>query len=240
MKVLITKDNKKFLYKEQDLHTKWGYVTKDQVDKANPGDKIFTNMGKELYVFEAGFSDLFSRIKRGSQVMLPKDISTIVGMCGINKKSRVLDAGSGSGATACLIGSIAKQVYSYELRTDHAKVAKSNVHYLGLKNVTIKNRDICEGIDERKLDVIIFDMPEPWWPVKQAHKALKPGGFLVNYSPNLTQTKKFVEELQEDFIYLKTTEIIEREWEVEDLKLRPKHRMLGHTGFLSLARKVNK
>ncbi len=239
MKILITKENKKFLYKEKDLHTKWGYVTKDQIENAKEGDKVTTNMGKELYVFHANFSDLLSRIKRGSQVMLPKDISTIVGVCGINKKSRVLDAGTGSGATACFIASLAKQVYSYELRTDHARVASSNVNYLGLKNVKIKNKDINEGIDERKLDVVIFDMPEPWWPVKKAHKALKPGGFLVNYSPNLTQTKKFVEELGNDFIYLKTTEIIEREWEVSDLKLRPQHRMLGHTGFLSFARKVN-
>lgn len=239
MKFLLTKDNQKFLYKGQDIHTKWGYVRKADIEKANPGDMLRTNKGKELYIMDANFLDLFSRIKRGAQIMLPKDISSIIGVCGINRQSRVLDSGTGSGGTACFLAAIAKNVYSYEIREDHAKLAQGNVDFLGLKNVKIRNKDVAEGIIEKNLDVVILDLAEPWRAIEVSHKALKTGGFIVNYSPNLTQTKRFVEEIKKHFVYIKTIETIEREWDVEELKLRPKYRMLGHTGFLSFARKIN-
>ncbi|MFW6014613.1 MAG: tRNA (adenine-N1)-methyltransferase [Candidatus Nanoarchaeia archaeon] len=238
MKILITKDNQKFFFKGSDIHTKWGYVSKETIQSAKQGEKLLTNKGKELYVIEASFSDLYSKIKRGAQIMLPKDISAIVGVCGINKNSRILDAGSGSGGTACFLGAIAKNVYSYEIREDHAKIAQHNVDYLQLKNVKIKNKDITKKIVEKNLDVIILDMAEPWPAIDNCYKALKPGGFLVNYSPNLTQAKEFVNKLKDNFLYIKTIELIEREWEIEERKLRPKYRMLGHTGFLSFARKI--
>ncbi|MGM5482266.1 MAG: tRNA (adenine-N1)-methyltransferase [Nanobdellota archaeon] len=238
MKVLVTDENKRFFYKEKDLHTKWGYIRKEEIEKANPGEKLLTNKGKELYVFEADFTDIFSKIKRGAQVMLPKDIASIIVNCGINKNSRVADAGTGSGGFSCMMATIAKQVYSYEIREDHANIARTNIENADLKNIKIKVKDVCQGIDEKNLDLVSLDLARPWEAIDAAHKSLKPGGFIVNYSPNLTQTKRFVSEIQDKFLYLKTCETIEREWEVEELKLRPKYRMLGHTGFLTFAKKI--
>ncbi|MFW6014230.1 MAG: tRNA (adenine-N1)-methyltransferase [Candidatus Nanoarchaeia archaeon] len=240
MKLLITDENKIFPYKGNDIHTKWGCIRKEEIQKAPPGSVLKTNKDKELYVIDATFRDLYSKIKQQAQVMLPKDISAIIGNCGITKKSRVLDSGTGSGGTSCFLASVAKHVYSYELRKDHAYIAKKNLEMLGLNNVTIKQKDVTCKIDEKKLHVVILDLPEPWLAIEQAKKALAPGGWIVSYSPNLTQVKRFVSQVTEDkkLLYTKTIELIEREWEVEERKLRPKYRMLGHTGFLTFTRKI--
>ncbi len=240
MKVLLTDENKIFPYKGKDVHTKWGYVKKDDIEASKVGSVLKTSKGKELFLIEAGFKDYYSKLKRQAQIMLPKDIAAIVANCGVTKKSRVLDAGSGSGGTACMLASIAKNVYSYEKRQDHASVARENAEMLGLTNLKIKEKDIYEGIDEKKLDLVILDVPEPWLAIESAFKALVPGGWVVNYSPNLTQVKKFVQDIEahDNFLYVKTIELIEREWEVQEKKLRPNYRMLGHTGFLTFARRV--
>lgn len=239
MKIVTTEDNQSFIFKNQDLHTKWGFIRKEEIEKAKSGDALETNKGKKMIVLEAEFIDLYKKIKRGAQIMLPKDISTIIGECGINKNSRVLDCGAGSGGNSCFIASIAKKVYSYEIRADHTKIAQRNADFLGLKNITIKNQDIVEGIKEKDLDVVILDMPEPWTAIDVAKKALKPGGFVVSYSPQITQVSRFVEGINETegMSYQKTLEIIEREWEVDSKKLRPKFKMLGHTAFLTFSRK---
>lgn len=239
MKIVTTKDNQSFIFKNQDLHTRWGFIRKEKIEEAKSGTILETNKGKKMIVYDAQFIDLYKKIKRGAQIMLPKDITTIIGECGINKNSRVLDCGAGSGGNACFLASIAKKVYSYEIREDHTKIAQFNADYLGLKNITIKNQDIVNGIKEKELDVIILDMPEPWTAIEVAKKALKSGGFIVSYSPQITQVSRFVEAVKksEGLNYQKTLEIIEREWEVDENKLRPKFKMLGHTAFLTFSRK---
>ena len=153
-----------------------------------------------------------------------------------------MDAGSGSGALACFIASVAKEVVTYEIREDFIEIVKSNVEFLKLKNIKIKNKDIYEGVEDRDIDVIVLDLPEPWQALESCSKALKPGGFLVSYSPSVPQVADFVNALRknENFVYLKTSEITEREWEVEERKVRPKSKGIGHSGFLSFARKVTK
>ena len=87
---------------------------------------------------------------------------------------------------------------------------------------------------------MILDLPEPWKAIDNCSKAIKPGGFLVSYSPSVPQVADFVNAIRknESFVYLKTAEITEREWEVEERKVRPKSTSIGHSGFLSFARKV--
>ena len=48
----------------------------------------------------------------------------------------------------------------------------------------------------------------------------------------------FVNTLDESFAYLKTSEIIEREWEVKERKVRPRSQAIGHSGFITFARKL--
>ena len=241
-KVLITRQGRKFYAKDlsQDLHTQYGFIKKDDLKKARDGDLLKSNTNKEFLVFNPSFIDLYRKIKRNAQIIPLKDIGLIIAETGINKESRVLDAGSGSGALACFLAAIAKDVTTYEIREDFIEIVKSNIEFLNLKNIKIKNKDIYKEIDDKNIDVLILDLPEPWNAIENCAKALNPGGFLVSYSPSVPQVADFVNALRknEHFVYIKSIEITEREWEVEERKVRPKSKGIGHSGFLSFARKV--
>ncbi|MBI2655220.1 methyltransferase domain-containing protein [Candidatus Woesearchaeota archaeon] len=243
-KVLITRHGRKFYAKdlESDLHTQYGFVKKEDIEKSKEGDLIKSNTEKEFFIFSPSFIDLYRKIKRDAQIIPLKDIGFIIAETGINKESRILDAGSGSGALACFLASIAKEVVTYEIREDFIEVVKSNIGFLNLKNIKIKNKNIYEETDDKNIDVAILDVPEPWKAIENCSKALNPGGFLVSYSPSVPQVADFVNNLRknESFVYLKTCEITEREWEVEERKVRPKSASIGHSGFMSFARKVTK
>ena len=239
-KVLMNKPGKRFLVKDtnKDMHTQFGYFKKEDL-KAKNG-RIKTNTGKEFTIFDAYFIDLHKKIKRGAQIIPLKDIGLIVSETGVNKKSKIVDAGAGSGALACFLANIAKKVVTYEIREDFIKIVESNIKFLSLKNIKIKNKNIYEGIDEKNVDLVVLDLPEPWKALESADKSLKAGGFLVSYSPTVPQVMDFVDAIRknDNFAYLKTSEIIEREWEVEERKVRPRSQAIGHSGFLSFARKI--
>jgi len=243
-KVLITKQGRKFYAKnlDEDLHTQYGFIKSEDLKKAKGGDLLKSNTEKEFRVFNPSFIDLYRRIKRDAQIIPLKDIGFIIAETGINKESKVLDAGSGSGALACFLASIAKEVITYEIREDFIGIVKSNIGFLQLNNIRIKKKNIYEEADDKDVDVVILDVPEPWKALENCSKALKPGGFLASYSPSIPQVADFVNALRqnENFVYLKTAEITEREWEVEERKVRPKSKGLGHSGFLSFARKVTR
>ena len=239
-KILITKEGKKFFIKniDEDFHTQFGYIRSEDMKKSKPGDALRTNLGTELMILNPDFIDLYNKITRGPQVVTPKDIGIIITETGIGKNSVVLDAGGGSGALSFFLAHICKKVTTYELREDFVQILEKNKELLGLKNITIKNKNIYEGITEKKIDVITFDLPEPWRALPHAEKALRPGGFLVSYSPNITQIAQFVQAAKKSsIVVLKIKEIIERKWEVDERKLRPFNRMLGHTGFIVFCRK---
>ena len=238
----MNKIGRKFLVNDndKDLHTQFGYFKKEDLKKAKSGIKVVSNTGKEFTVFDSSFIDLYKRIKRGAQIIPLKDIGLILSETAINNKSVVVDAGSGSGALACFLANIAKEVISYEIREDFVKIVEHNIGYLGLKNVKVRNKNIYDGIDEKNVDLVVLDLPEPWKAAESAKNALKVGGFLISYSPSIPQTMDFVNTIRkyEDFVYLKTSEIIEREWEIDERKVRPRSQAIGHSGFISFARKI--
>lgn len=240
-KILITRDNETFLYNNGDVHTKYGFISKKEIENASEGQVLKTNKGKSMAVLEPQFIDIYKKLKRSAQIMLPKDITAIIGATGINKRSKVLDAGSGSGGNACFIAAIAKKVYTYDNRKDHLDVVRKNIAMLGLKNISVKEKDVYEKVDEKGIDVAIIDLAEPWRAADNVYKALKPGGFMAAYSPQISQVARLVEHIENSkkFIHIKTIEIIEREWEVSPGKLRPKFQMLGHTAFICITRKIH-
>lgn len=241
-KILITRQGKKFYAKslDEDLHTQYGFIKKEDLKKAKDGNLLKSNTNKEFFVFKPHFIDLYRKIKRDAQIIPLKDIGLIIAETGINKESRVLDAGSGSGALACFLAALVKEVITYDIREDFIEIVRSNIKFLGLKNIKIKNSNIYEEIDDKNFDVVTLDVPEPWNSLENCSKALKIGGFLVSYSPSIPQVADFVNAVRknENFIYLKTVEVIEREWEVEERRVRPKSKGLGHSGFLSFVRRV--
>jgi tRNA (adenine57-N1/adenine58-N1)-methyltransferase len=197
-------------------------------------------MNKEFVVFSSDFSDDFRKIKRLPQIIPLKDIGVIISETGIGKQSRVLDSGTGSGAVACFLGHLVKEVVSYDIKKEHVDIAKKNVKMLKLKNVKIKNKNIYKDVDEKDMDLFVLDVPEPWNAIRSAEKGLRVGGYLVSYSPTIPQVMDFVNTISgnKQFIIIKTIEIIERKWDVYQRKVRPKSSGIGHSGFLTFIRKI--
>lgn len=240
-KILMCRSGKTFYLKDisKDFHCQFGFVSKKDLKKKD-GSIVKTNTNKELILFSPSFIDSYKRIKRGAQIITRKDIGIIITETGTNKNSKVVDAGAGSGALACFLASICKEVTTYELREDFIKIVEKNKESLDLKNLKIKHKDIYKGIDEKNVDLVTLDLPEPWKALDSAKKALKIGGFLVSYSPTIPQIMDFVNAVNKNknLIHLKTIELIQRKWEIEDRKVRPITTQTVHTGFLSFCRRI--
>ncbi len=241
-KVLIGKEGRKFLVKDTsvDYHTQFGYVKASDLKKAKDGSTVTTNTGSSFSVFTPSFLDLYSRIKRDAQIIPLKDIGSIIAYTGLGKDSVVLDAGAGSGGLSCFLAHLVKRMITYEIRDDFMSIVAHNKELLKLKNLIIKQKNVYEGIDEKNVDVIILDLPEPWKALDSCAAALKHGGFLVAYSPTIPQISDFVEavRVREQFAYLQTIEVIERQWEFLQRKIRPKSQAIGHSGFLCFVRRI--
>jgi tRNA (adenine57-N1/adenine58-N1)-methyltransferase len=179
---------------------------------------------------------------RGAQVIYPKDLGPILVLADIFPGARVFESGMGSGAlTLALLRAVGPTGYvtGYEIRDDFAHRAVKNVHgFLGEHvPLDVRVRDVYEGIDERGLDRVLLDLPEPWRVVKHAAEALRPGGILCAYLPTILQVGRLREELAAGpFGMLDTLEVLQRAWHVEGQSIRPDHRMVAHTGFLTVAR----
>jgi len=221
----------------KDFHCKEGIITKAQLKKKD-GSKIKTKQGKEFTILTPDFMDLYKKIKRGAQIISLKDIGTIIAYTGINHKSKIVDAGAGSGGLACFLANICKEVTTYDIRDDHIEIVKENKKRLNLNNLKIKKGDIRKKISEKNADLITLDLPDPWEALPSAKKALKIGGYLVSYSPTIPQIQDFVNKAKEDFNHIITMEIIKREWEIDGRKVRPITTQNVHTGFLTFFRKI--
>ncbi|MBI2105724.1 methyltransferase domain-containing protein [Candidatus Woesearchaeota archaeon] len=184
------------------------------------------------------FLNTLRKIKRGPAIILQKDIGTILANTSINKDSKVLDAGSGSGVLTINLARFVKKVYSYDNRKEFLEIAKENAKKFGLKNVAFRNLDVFENIKDKNIDLITLDIKDSWKALKNCKKALRKEGELATYLPNITQVIEFVNKLDSDFRLIKIVENIEREWIIDETRARPDHHGLMHTGFLVFVRKV--
>jgi tRNA (adenine57-N1/adenine58-N1)-methyltransferase len=206
------------------------------------GILVRTSHGARLRAVRPTLRDYILKMPRGAQVIYPKDIGPILMLADIFAGARLLEAGVGSGALSmALLRAVGPEgsVTGYEIREDFAARAIKNVEsFLGPgQPYPVEIRDIYEGIDETGLDRIVLDLPEPWRVVKHATHALRPGGILVSYVPTIGQVARLREELDgSPFGLAETLEVLQRTWHVEGQSVRPDHRMVGHTGFLTAAR----
>ncbi len=231
---VLVRDGKEFFWKSGDMHTNFGLIKEKDINESRPK----SNIGKEFVAFDASFTDLLRHIKRGPATILPKDAGYIAYYTGINKDSRIVDAGAGCGILAASLARIARELTSYEINPEFLKIAEKNLKFLGISNVKLKNSDIYEGIDEKDLDLITLDLPEPWHVFKHL-SSLKQSGWLVTYLPTITQVIQAVKAAENyGLFHFKTIELLEREWHVDGIKVRPKSQMIGHSAFLSFFRKL--
>jgi tRNA (adenine57-N1/adenine58-N1)-methyltransferase len=174
-------------------------------------------------------------------VIYPKDLGQILLLADIFPGARVLEAGVGSGALSMTMLRAGAEIVGYELRDDFAARARANVgSFLGpdaAGRFRVEGRDVYDGIDETDLDRVVLDLPEPWRVVKHAEGALRLGGIFLAYLPSIVQVAQLRDALADSaFGMASTVEVLLRGWHVDGQAVRPDHRMVGHTGFLTSAR----
>jgi tRNA (adenine57-N1/adenine58-N1)-methyltransferase catalytic subunit len=229
-----------------EWHSHAGVVAHDTLIGATEGHAIRTNRNMEVVVLRPTREDFVLKMKRGAQVVYPKDQAMILAAADVRPGCTVVEAGAGSGAlTLALLAAVGPtgRVISYELRDDHAAIARRNVerfHSGAPATWELRVGDVTEGLADLRAHRVILDLLEPWAVVGAAARALPPGGILLAYMPTVPQVMRCTEALWEDGRYtaVRTTETLVRPWDVDGLAVRPAHRMVAHTAFLTTARRV--
>jgi tRNA (adenine57-N1/adenine58-N1)-methyltransferase len=230
---------------EKSFHTHKGYIQLGDLIGKEYGTRIASSMGIEFVALKPTLRDYIFKTKRRTQISYPKDISLIIMFSGIGPGSRVVEAGTGTGALTSALAHYVKptgRVYTYEVRPEFRERAIKNLERAKVSDyVKSKNKDVTEGIEEKDVDAVILDMATPWLVVPHAYTALKGSGVLVSFSPTIDQVVKVVEALTEHgFVGVETVETLMRFMQVVRGKTRPQTVMTGHTGYLTFARKAIK
>jgi tRNA (adenine57-N1/adenine58-N1)-methyltransferase len=224
------------------FHTHAGIVQHDDLIGHDEGIVVRTTRNARFVAVRPTLSEYVLEMPRGAQVIYPKDLGPILMLADVFPGARILESGVGSGAlTSALLRAVGPNghVTGYEIRDDFAQRAIRNVHgFLGADvPLDVQVRDVYESIELNDLDRIVLDLPEPWRVVKHAVAALRPGGILLAYLPTILQVGRLREALDDSpFGMTETLEVLQRGWHVEGQSIRPDHRMVAHTGFLTHAR----
>jgi tRNA (adenine57-N1/adenine58-N1)-methyltransferase catalytic subunit len=226
------------------LHS--GVIAHDELIGRPEGIVVTTQLGARLLAVRPTFAEQVTGRQRQAQPIYPKDLGAILVGADIHPGARVLEAGTGTGAlTLALLRAVGPEglVVSYEQREDFLEAAKRAIGETlgGLPpNLELKLGDVYAGVDEREMDRVMLDLPEPWQAVTGAKKALRPGGIIFAHCPNVSQVQRFFECLREvrGFGMLEAFEVLQRGWTVRGRSMRPSHRMVAHTGFLCFARRL--
>jgi len=230
----------------QTWHSHGGALALDEVIGAPEGTVVRSATGMAFTCFRPRLADFVLKMPRGAQVVYPKDVGAILVEADIFPGSRVLEAGTGSGSlTLALCRATGREgrVVSYELRPEFRAKAEENIEafFGGLPGwLDLREGDLREvaGTGER-FDRVVLDMPEPWEMLEALGVVLEPGGIVCGYLPTTVQVQQLVLALEPaGFEHLETFEVLHRSWHVGGRSVRPDHRMVAHTGFITVARNV--
>ncbi|MGH7496870.1 MAG: tRNA (adenine-N1)-methyltransferase [bacterium] len=217
----------------------------DQIIGHTEGFLMRSQREVRYWVFRPTLNEHVVLMPRGATVIYPKDLGVILQYADIYPGAKVVEAGLGSGALATTLLRMVGpegEVISYEVRRDFIENAKKNLRvYLGeAPNHLVREMNIYESFEEEEVDRLLLDLPEPWRVVPLAAPKLRYGAIICSYSPTILQVKAFTESLRRSkcFAAITTLETLLRRWHLENMSVRPELRMIGHTGFLTFARKV--
>ena len=225
-----------------------GVVPHDDILGQSEGCFVVASMGSKLVAVRPRLADYTVKMPRGAAVVYPKDTAAIVMWADIYPGATVLEAGTGSGAlTLALLRAVGDggRVVSVERRADHGEIAVQRIEgFLGRlpENLELRIGDVEDNFADTAPDRVVLDMPEPWHSVQPAVRYLRPGGMFCCYLPTVPQVQEVRRALAASgsFIEATTFEVLHREWTVEGRSVRPSHRMQGHTGFISVARRFTR
>ncbi len=242
--MLIDRKRRRYLIDLADggeFHSHSGVLPHDDMIGAPEGTTFRSTRGMVFTALRPTITDFILKMPRGAQVIYPKDIGPILILADIFPGARVLESGLGSGALSTGMLRAGAEITGYEIREDFEAKARENVaRFLGaesLERYDTHVRDVYQGIGETDLDRIVLDLPEPWQVVPHAETALRPGGIFLAYTPSIIQVSQLHDALEESKLgFAETVEVLNRGWHVQGTAVRPDHRMVGHTGFLTHAR----
>ena len=244
--LLVDRKNRSYLRRLEAggfFHSHSGLVAWDDLLGRPEGTRVRSVGGGRFLAFRPTLSDYVVKMKRGAQVIYPKDLGPMLMIADIAPGHRVLESGVGSGALSLALLRAGATVVGYELRGDFARRARNNVRdFLGAEAMTryrVEERDCYEAIDEQELDRVALDLPEPWRVAPHAAERLRPGGILVAYTPSVVQATRLRGALDDGpWGLAATVEVLQRGWHIVADAVRPDHRMVAHTGFVTHARRL--
>jgi len=213
------------------------------------GALVTLSRGKRMLALKPTFGNYVLKMPRGAQVLYPKDLALIAMWADVYPGARVFEAGTGSGAlTMTLLRAVGERgaVVTYEAREDFARTALKNIErFMGpVSTLTSRRADVYEGIApydrQPPFDRLVLDLPEPWRVVPHAADALRSGGIYLSFVPTVPQVQQTVEALERAHVFgmIETFETLLRTWNIQGRSVRPDHRMVAHSGFITVARKI--
>jgi tRNA (adenine57-N1/adenine58-N1)-methyltransferase catalytic subunit len=235
-----------FLRKSETFHSDRGWISHDAIIGQPEGTWVRSSMGLRYVALRPTLAEFVLDMPRGAQVIYPKDLAMILFWADVYPGCRVLEAGMGSGAlTLALLRAVGPdgRVITYEQREEFARRALANIHMRSgeVTNLTVRLGPVEDGVaDEEPVDRVVLDLPEPWKLTQAMARVLRPGGIFVSYVPTIIQSQQTAETLGRDrhWALVETFETLFRPWNIEGQSVRPFHRMVAHTGFITVARRV--
>jgi tRNA (adenine57-N1/adenine58-N1)-methyltransferase len=232
------------------VHLTGGKERIGKVGIVDTGDLIGLDEGASVNVGSASFAvltptvlDKVAAIERRAQIVVPRDAALIALHADVKAGDLVVEGGAGSGALSIVLLHMLRpggRLVTYERRQDHAELARANVEQAGLSaDHEIRLGDVATDIVESDVDAAVLDVPEPWKAVLTCRQVLRPGGRFVSYSPTVGQVERTHTALKEAGLsQVRTFEVLDRELVVGSGGTRPSFEMLGHTGYITVARKL--
>ncbi len=227
------------------FHSHKGFLEHDRLIGAEEGISLRTQTGAVFTAIRPRLADYALEMPRSTAIVYPKDVGIILVWADMYPGATVLESGLGSGAlTLALLRAVGPtgQVVVYESRRDFIAPALENIRNWGEPpaNLLIRECDIYDGIQDGDFDRIVLDLAEPWRVVPHALSALRMGGIAACYNPSIIQVQQTVAALEAagGFGMIETLEVLYRPWHVKGMAVRPAHQMVGHTGFLTFARRL--
>jgi len=246
--VLVYRDRRRrWLIRPRDtpkLHTHLGILDVSALVGKEYGVTVTTTLGDELTILKPTIEDMLMKLARKTQVIYPKDLGLISVKLGIHSGSKVVETGTGSGATTALMAYLVQptgMVYTYDLNPEFQAVAKKNIEKLGLSQfVTFKVGDAKLGFEEREMDAGILDVGDPWEVIRSMRTSLKAAAPMAVITPTTNQAEKLVARMKEEgFVGIETIELLLRHLEARVGMTRPSNIMIGHTAYISFGRRTS-
>ncbi|HYA41136.1 MAG TPA: hypothetical protein VEF34_07520 [Syntrophobacteraceae bacterium] len=246
--LLTSQKGKKWLVQveEAQFSSHLGGIHLGDIAGKEEGDWLVTSKGAKLMIFRPTLQDYIFNMKRRTQIIYPKDLSAMIFYGDVYPGCEVLETGIGSGALAlALLRAMCGRgrLISVDKRAEFAMDARENIRrFFGSEpsNHQIVVADIESLYLSCEVDRIFLDLPEPWRAVGNMSAMLRMGGLLVSMSPNVGQVQLTHRHLQTsgfgDIVHF---ELLRRDWKVDLLRARPFDRMVAHTGFITVARRVS-